>query len=561
MQNNYLHEGRIMDYKDYYDTIKHVNDKESAESEIQDKWYKKKETTDKEIDGLSYKAKNRLEKVKKIIRISMISSCLCFFLFILLSLRIFGSDNYYTVKQGEDLYRISQKFNVPLNVLRNLNNISVPIDKENGMKSAVKKGDRIKIPTSHDTHIVREGETLYEISQSYGVKQYVLVEYNKLHGSRIKAGDRIYIPRVLSDIRIAANKTIGLMPFMVQFEIVTNTRDRIKSFTWDFGNGDFSTERRPLYTYKQKGTYNVELTVIDENNNEIVSNALTVNVRRLANIQFNISDYFEIGNKGDIISLNAKVIDNKNDPIDFNYKCKITGDPVLIKQIGTTDKFKVIDTGYSKITVEAEGYKHTGYYFVSPIPSVQNTRNDINWYKTQFDTGHNGNCGPACVSMAILWAKKIDVSIRKIRSFIGFPNPDGGVGFYLLIRMLKKYNIENNYLKISGPEDIFKAIDRGSIVIILYNRGSITVQKGDLNFNLYGRYYSDKGGHYSIIKGYSLNKKYFVVYDPIPDDWWRNRFRYRDGISMAGRNRYYAVTDVMKTLSSHILEIPRQDNK
>ena len=549
-----------MDYKDYYDIIKQVNDKESETSKVQDKWYKKEELPHEEYEKLSYRAKKRIEKVAKILRISMISSCILFLLFVLLSLRIFGSDNYYTIKRGENLYTVSRKFNVPLNILRSLNDIQAPSDTNKNEKTNVTEGERIKIPTSHDIHIVRKGETLYEISQWYGVKQYVLVEYNKLHGLRIKTGDRIFIPRVLSDIRIIVNNTTGLTPFMVQYEITTNTRDRIKSYYWDFGNGDFSFEKRPFYTYKEKGIYKSALTVIDENNNEIVSNTLTINVRRLANIQFNSPDYFEIGNKGDIISLNAKAIDNMGDHVDFNYKCKITGNPVLLKQIGTSDKFKVIETGYSKMTVEAEGYSHTGNYFVSPIPSVHSTRNDVNWYKTQFHTGHNGNCGPTCVSMAILWAKKIDVPVKKIRGYIGFPDPNGGVGFYLLIRTLKKYQIDHDYQKITSPDDIFAAIDRGSIVMILYNSGVISIQKGDIKTNLYGKYYTDSGGHYIIVKGYSKNKKYFVVYDPIPGDWGSNRFRYQDGVSMAGRNRYYAVSDVWKSVSKHICEIRKQDN-
>ncbi|MBN2440494.1 MAG: LysM peptidoglycan-binding domain-containing protein [Spirochaetales bacterium] len=546
-----------MDYKDYYDTIKQVDDEETEKYKFQDEWYKKEEKNQEEYEGLSFRAKKRKEKLAKIARISIISSSILFFVFALLSLRIFGSDNYYTVKRGEDLSSISRKFNVPLNVFRSLNNIQAPSEAKENDKTDVKEGERIKIPTSHDIHIVKRGETLYDISQCYGVKQYVLRDYNKIQGSRIKAGDRIFIPRVLSDIRISANNTIGLTPFMVQYEIETNTRDRIKSYYWDFGNNDISYSERPLYTYKEKGTYKTTLTVVDENNNHIESNTITINVRRLANIQFNTPDYFEIGNKGDVISLQAKAIDNVGDPVEFNYKCSITGNPQLIKQIGTSDEFTVIGTGYSKITVEAEGYKHTGYYFVSPIPSVQVTRNDVNWYKTQHDTGHNGNCGPTCVSMAMLWAKMLNIPVRKIRSLIGFPSKDGGVGFYLLIRTLKKYQVKNNYLKINSINDIFDAIDEGKIVMILYNSGSISMQKGNIKENLYGKYYTDEGGHYSIIKGYSLNKKYFVVYDPIPEDWWQNRFRYADGESMAGRNRYYAVNEVWNSLSKHMLVIER----
>lgn len=539
-----------MDYEEHFNSLKAREKEEEEKRSGEEDWYKKETViqSGNEYEGLSFQARKRKARRKKALKISITSACILFFLFAFLSLRTFGSDNYYTIQRGENLYKISRKFNVPLNILLSLNEMNNP--------DIVEEGTRIKIPTEHDVHTIKKGETLLDIAREYGVKHYVLVKYNKLAGSKaLKSGDRIFIPRVLSDIHIAARKTIGLAPLNVHFDITTNTRDRIKSYHWDFGDNGTSRERSPYYTYKEKGVYKTTLTVIDENNHEIISNTLTIDVRKLANIQFNTPDFIEVGAKGDVISLNAKAIDNMGETIDFNFRCTIAGEPVLIRQIEKSDKFRVVGTGYSKMTVSAEGFSHTGYYFISPIPSVHSSRNDVNWYKTQHNTGINGNCGPACVSMAIKWAKGIDVPVRKIRAYVGLPDPEGGVGFYLLVRALKQYQVEMNFARIADVEDLFKIIDRGNIAIIHYNRGCISVNKDNYDENLFGRYYSDAGGHYIIVKGYSKNKKYFVVYDPMPADWWKNRFRYDDEESMVGRNRYYAVSEVLTTLTKSVLEI------
>jgi hypothetical protein len=68
---------------------------------------------------------------------------------------------------------------------------------------------------------------------------------------------------------------------------------------------------------------------------------------------------------------------------------------------------------------------------------------------------------------------------------------------------------------------------------------------------MFGKYYNDEVGHYIIIKGYSLNGEYFVSYDPIPNDWTVNSFRYGDELSMVGRNRYYNSREILRSLRSY----------
>ncbi len=61
---------------------------------------------------------------------------------------------------------------------------------------------------------------------------------------------------------------------------------------------------------------------------------------------------------------------------------------------------------------------------------------------------------------------------------------------------------------------------------------------------------------YVVVKGYSKDGRYLIVYDPVPSDWSSNSMRYADGISMIGRNRYYDAGEVVRALrGGEVLEI------
>lgn len=505
------------------------------------------ETTGGEI-GLGFKARKTRNKFRKVIKFAIGFASVMFFVCILLAWNVFGHDNVYTVKRGESLHAVAKKINVPLTVLMNLNEIKDD--------RRLPEGTRLKIPTKHDIYFVKKDEKLFDVAKKYGVKHYLLSKYNRLFGTRtIKEGDPLFIPRELSDISITSNKSTGLVPFKVNFSIETDTRDLVRSYRWNMGNGDISHSQNPIYTYNKNGTYDVTLTIIDKNNKEISSNAIVMDVRKLDKIQFNAPKYIDVYNKGDIISLDAKVLDNLGDPVEFNYACKISGDPVLVAQIGKTDKFQITGTGYSKITIEAEGYSHTMYFFVSPVPAIQVTRNTMDWYKTQFNTGINGNCGPSCTSMAIGWAKGLDIPVSRIRDYVGLPIPDGSISLYSIQAALDNYGTRNKLITVNSPEEIFSIIDRGNIAIILINTAPVEIGEGNLKTNLYGRYYKDSAGHYLIVKGYTKDKKHFIVYDPLPADWWMNSFRYADGISMIGKNRFYSIKNTWPAIKAAVIEI------
>lgn len=51
--------------------------------------------------------------------------------------------------------------------------------------------------------------------------------------------------------------SISKVPFTVQF---TNTSEGVRYYTWDFGDGETSTEENPQHVYKAYGNYKVTLT-------------------------------------------------------------------------------------------------------------------------------------------------------------------------------------------------------------------------------------------------------------------------------------------------------------
>ena len=170
----------------------------------------------------------------------------------------------------------------------------------------------------------------------------------------------------------------------------------------------------------------------------------------------------------------------------------------------------------------------------------------MDWYKTQYGTGY-ANCGPALVSMAILWSRGQDMPVQDIREEIGYPYDDGAVSFDNLSDSLGRHKVPLHDSRSSpGRPTCRKILDRGHIALVLIQSGDIEKVHGDPVTDLVGRYYDDDEGHYVLVKGYTLDKGYFVVYDPYPVDWESNSLRYGDEVSMIGKNRYYPAQPALQ---------------
>jgi hypothetical protein len=341
--------------------------------------------------------------------------------------------------------------------------------------------------------------------------------------------------------RIKADRTSGNAPLTVTFSADRSLTEG--SYFWDMGNWNFAFTSSPVFTYREPGMYTVRLRVYGQNGGQVGSSVVSVRVHPGSRPQ---NAYVTLPYPNGTLDVTKWLPDGM---------VHAEQSPALFEQIDSKT-LKATRGGFSKILLQDQHRSQALFTFVSPYPSVQSYEPYYNWYKTQFGTGILGNCGPAVVAMASYWASGIDTSVATIRSEIGLPYANGAINFENMLPSLRKRNVDYIFRQVRSAADIRAVVDRGNIGIILIHTGRIGKnQSGGLT----GRYYSDSTGHYVILKGYTLDGRYFIVYDPIPSDWNTNSRRYEDGVSMLGRNRFYSVDQVMRALRrARVMEINAQ---
>ncbi len=153
---------------------------------------------------------------------------------------ITGNEEYYIVKSGDTLYSIARKYNMTVDELKKLNNLSnntlsigqrLKIDgaplASNSINYVVKSGDTLykiagnnnttvdeikklnnlssnalsinqvlKIPSNnYDTYIVKSGDTLYSIARKYNMTVDKLKDINNLKSNTLSINQTLKVPR------------------------------------------------------------------------------------------------------------------------------------------------------------------------------------------------------------------------------------------------------------------------------------------------------------------------------------------------------------------------------
>lgn len=419
---------------------------------------------------------------------------------------------------------------------------------------------------------VQPEENLSEIAYLFGLEEKYLAFYNKLPANpKLRAGQIIVIPseRNLETIKQNANQTALASPtyatvtqmssgkvkdnleitaklqhdgtaITAHFTIADKLDDTDVRYEWDLGNGYKAFKKDAFCTYRSSGTYTIALKIINSAGEVKESNKLFIDVPHTATIKSANQFFITLRKPGEIFSIRGEIIE-------INGTREFEDTAELIERSSRESFYKALKAGSFHVVSKSEIEEFDTYIFVSPMDSVHSDRQDINWYRTQFNSGTISNCGPTVVSMGIGWALGKYVSVSEVRGQIGWEG-DGSTSFEDLITTLARNDVTAYLKSVNSVDDICDLIDRNKIAIILYFTGGITSVKGDPGEDLVGQYYIDAVGHYIIIKGYSKDKDYFVVYDPIPSDWATNSKRYDDGISMIGRNRYYPAKELFDSL-------------
>ncbi|MGL1863308.1 MAG: LysM peptidoglycan-binding domain-containing protein [Pseudodesulfovibrio sp.] len=117
----------------------------------------------------------------------------------------------HRVRSGDSWWRISRRYHVPVSVLKKVNNtrsnnlrpgqyVMVPGNAASrtvtaaSSKSSRSSSKTRAIAAKRGNYVVRSGDTLWSISQKFGTTVNTLKRSNGLRSSRLKIGQKIYIP-------------------------------------------------------------------------------------------------------------------------------------------------------------------------------------------------------------------------------------------------------------------------------------------------------------------------------------------------------------------------------
>ncbi len=101
---------------------------------------------------------------------------------------------YYTVKAGDTLYGIANKYDLSVDDLKKMNNLTSN-NLSVGQKLLV-SGTGENIESEYDTYVVKSGDNLYAIARRYGITVDKLKDINNLSSNLLSVGQKLLVPRV-----------------------------------------------------------------------------------------------------------------------------------------------------------------------------------------------------------------------------------------------------------------------------------------------------------------------------------------------------------------------------
>ena len=107
-------------------------------------------------------------------------------------------EEYYIVQKGDTLYSISKKFQMKIEELKELNDIS----SDTLQVGQVLIIDDNKSSDNNQTYIVTKGDSLWGISKKYNIPINELIEINQLDNLTLQIGQELIIPSSEKDIYI-----------------------------------------------------------------------------------------------------------------------------------------------------------------------------------------------------------------------------------------------------------------------------------------------------------------------------------------------------------------------
>ncbi len=95
--------------------------------------------------------------------------------------------SFYTVKKGDTLYSLAKQYDTSVAVLKEVNSLT---------SDSIKTGQKLEVPldTQAGIYIVKKGDTLFSLAKKYGVTVTALKKENKLVTDSIYVGQALSVP-------------------------------------------------------------------------------------------------------------------------------------------------------------------------------------------------------------------------------------------------------------------------------------------------------------------------------------------------------------------------------
>ncbi|MEK4084090.1 LysM peptidoglycan-binding domain-containing protein [Psychrobacillus sp. FSL K6-1415] len=103
----------------------------------------------------------------------------------------------HTVSPGNTLWKISNQYGIPLSALQETNKLS---------SAEIRIGQKLIIPQTHTLYTVINGDTLWKISEKFNVTINDLTKLNRLQSSNLIVGQKLNIPDYYVQIQLLGDK-------------------------------------------------------------------------------------------------------------------------------------------------------------------------------------------------------------------------------------------------------------------------------------------------------------------------------------------------------------------
>ena len=135
-----------------------------------------------------------------------------------------GDTEIYIVEKGDTLYSLANKYNITVDELKKINNLS---------NNNLSVGQLLNVPSglsTANTYVVSSGDTLYSISKKFNISVDKLKEVNDLTSNMLSIGQKLYIP-VSDDTTYVVKKGDTLYSIAKSNNITVSELKRLNNLT------------------------------------------------------------------------------------------------------------------------------------------------------------------------------------------------------------------------------------------------------------------------------------------------------------------------------------------